>query len=66
MEKNKERGKCDMDRRYTVVNRFQCDGKNLVTVLIKRKAACVMTELEYNKLIDAEQRGVNKKITNVA
>ncbi len=54
-----------MDRRYTIVNRFYCDGKSLVTVLIKGKAACVMTEAEYNKMIYAEQN-VMKNRTSVA
>lgn len=64
--KIKERGVCDMDRRYTLVNRFHCGGKNLVTVLIKGKAACVMTEQEYNDMIKTEHKHGNKNITSVA
>ena len=54
-----------MDRRYTIVNRFYCGGKNMVIVSIKDKAACVMTEQEYNNMIDVEQN-VMKNRTSVA
>lgn len=41
---------------YTLVNRFECCGKLMVTVIIKGKAACVMTELEYNRIIESERK----------
>ena len=55
-----------MDRRYTLVNRFHCGGKNLVTVLIKGKAACVMTELDFNKMIEIEHKHIHRNVTSVA
>lgn len=64
MKKIKEKGVCDMDRGYTLVNKFHCSGKNLVTVLIKGKAACVMTEQEYNAMIKTEHK--HRNITSVA
>lgn len=33
-----------------------CQKKNMVTVIIKGKAACVMSELEYNKIIETERK----------
>lgn len=41
---------------YTLVSRFECCGKMMVTVIIKGRAACVMTELEYNKIIETERK----------
>lgn len=41
---------------YTLVNKFECCGKMMVTVIIKGKAACVMTELEYNRIIETERK----------
>ena len=46
-----------MDRNtYTLINKFECCGKVMVTVIIKGKAACVMTELEYNRIIETERK----------
>lgn len=39
---------------YTLVNKFECCGKAMVTVIIENRAACVMTELEFNRIIEAE------------
>lgn len=39
---------------YTLLNKFKCCGKTMVTVIIKGRAACVMPELEYNRIIDGE------------
>ena len=41
---------------YTLVGRFECCGKAIVTVIIKGRAACVMSELEYNGIIEAERK----------
>lgn len=41
---------------YTLVNKFKCCGKSMVTVIIKGRAACVMSELEYNKIIETERK----------
>lgn len=41
---------------YTLVNRFECCKKTMVTVIIKGKAACVMSELEYNRITEAERK----------
>ncbi len=46
-----------MDRNtYTLVKKFECCGVAMVTVIIKEKAACVMPELEYNKIIETERK----------
>ncbi len=36
---------------YKVLNRFDCCGKTMVTVIIEGKAALVMTEEEYNMIV---------------
>lgn len=41
---------------YTLVNKFECCGKTMVTVIIKGKAACVMTEMEYNRIIETKKK----------
>lgn len=41
---------------YTLLNKFNCCGKIMVIVIIKEKAACVMTEKDYNRIIKAERR----------
>lgn len=51
---------------YTLVNKFECCGKTMVTVIIKGKAACVMTELEFNRIIEAERKFRQKNRAKVA
>ena len=41
---------------YTLVGKFECCGKSMVTVIINGKAACVMPELDYNRIIEAERK----------
>lgn len=41
---------------YMLVNKFECCEKTMVTVIIEGKAACVMPELEYNRIIEAERK----------
>lgn len=41
---------------YTLIGKFECCGKVMVTVIIKGRAACVMTELEYNRNIESERK----------
>lgn len=41
---------------YTLINRFECCGKAMVTVIIKGKAACVIPEIEFNRIIEAERK----------
>ncbi len=41
---------------YTLVGKFKCCGKAMVTVIIKGKAACVMSEMEYSRIIETEQK----------
>lgn len=51
---------------YTLVNKFECCGKTMVTVIIKNRAACVMTELEYNRVIETERKLRQKNKVKVA
>ena len=41
---------------YKLTGKFECCGKTMVTVIIKGKAACVMPELEYNRIIENERK----------
>ena len=51
---------------YTLVNKINCCGKTMVTVIIKGKAACTMPELEYNKIIETERKYMQKNRNMVA
>jgi len=41
---------------YTLVKKFECCGEAMVTVIIKGKAACVISEREYNRIIETERK----------
>lgn len=41
---------------YTIVNKFECCGNIMVTVIINKKAACVMLEKDYNRIIETERK----------
>lgn len=41
---------------YTLIGKFECCGERMVTVIIEDRAACVMLELEYNRIIEAERK----------
>lgn len=47
---------------YTLINKFECCGNTMVTVIINDKAACVMTEVEYNKIIDTKRKLMQKNV----
>lgn len=51
---------------YSLVNKFECCGKMMVTVIIKGRAACVMTELEYNRIIETERKYLQRNNKRVA
>lgn len=51
---------------YSLVNKFECCGKMMVTVIIKGRAACVMTELEYNRIIENERKYKQRSKRKVA
>ena len=44
------------NKTYTLGTKFECCGKTMVTVIINGRAACVMTELEYNRIIETERK----------
>lgn len=45
------------NKTYKIINKFECCGNIMITVIIEDdKAACVMTELEYNKIIETERK----------
>lgn len=52
------------EEKYLVVNKFNCCGRSMVTVIIKDKAACVMSEWEYNMIIEAERKFSKKDKLN--
>jgi len=51
---------------YTLLNRFECCGSAMVTVIIKGRAACVMPERDYNKIIETERKHRKWKNCKVA
>ena len=67
VEKIRKEGQNRMGKNtYTLVNRFECCKKTMVTVIIKGKAACVMSELEYNRIIETERKYLQRNNTRVA
>lgn len=57
VEKIRKEGQNRMDKNtYTLGKKFECCGKTMVTVIIEGRAACVMTELEYNRIIETERK----------
>lgn len=51
---------------YTLVNKFECCGKMMVTVIIKGKAACIMSELDFNRIIETERKYLQRNDRRVA
>jgi len=41
---------------YTLIGKFKCCGNAMVTVIIEGKAACVMSERDYNRIIEIERK----------
>ena len=41
---------------YKLISRFECCGKDIVTVIIKGMAACVMPEIEFYRMIETERK----------
>ena len=44
---------------YKVISKFNCCGNTMVTVIIEGRAACVMSELEFNRIIETEKNSKN-------
>ena len=42
--------------KYTIVNRFECCGNTMVTVIMDRGNALVMNERDYNRIIEMERK----------
>ena len=52
---------------YTLISKFECCGKMMVTVIIVDRGACVMSELEYNRIIETERKnGQRNRLNKVA
>ena len=66
MKKNRKKENEMEKNTYTLINKFECCGKTMVTVIIKGKAACIMPELEYNRIIEAERKFMKKNKWMVA
>ena len=45
---------------YTLIKKFECCGRAMVTVIIEGRAVCVMPELEYNRIIETERKYLRK------
>ena len=48
---------------YTIVSKFECNG-NTMLVIRMYGAACVMPEIEYNRMIEAERKYLRWKQRN--
>ena len=67
VEKIRKEGQNRMDKdTYTLGKKFECCGKTMVTVIIKGRAACVMSELEYNRIIETERKYLQRNNKKVA
>lgn len=51
---------------YNVISKFSCCGNTMVTVIIEGRAACVISELEYNRIIKAEKNSKNDRLKKTA
>ena len=51
---------------YTLINKFECCGKAMVTVIIDSREVCVMSKLEYNRIIETEQKYIKSNGYRVA
>lgn len=45
----------NLSKEYTIIGRFKYNGNNMLVVR-KDGAACVMSEIEYNRIIEAERK----------
>lgn len=50
---------------YTIINKFECCGNTMVVITIKGKAACIMSETDYNRIIEVERQHRKKKMPGV-
>ena len=44
------------EHKYTIVNRFECCGNTMITVIMDRGNASVMNERDYNRIIETERK----------
>lgn len=44
------------EKTYTLIKKFNCCGNAMVTVIIEDRAACVMLESEYDRIIEDERK----------
>lgn len=51
---------------YILESKFECCGETMATVIIEGRAVCVMTELEYNIIIETERKFRQKNRVKVA
>ena len=47
---------------YTLIGKYTCCKGMMVSVIIEGRAACIMPELEYNRIIEAERKYRQKNI----
>lgn len=46
----------NMNKTYTIINKFQCCGKTMLTVMVENNSVCVMPDWEFSQIIRAERR----------
>ena len=51
---------------YKIISKFECCGRTMVTVIMDKQAVCVMSEIEFNRMIEAERKYCKRYKLNVA
>ena len=51
---------------YKIVSKFKCCGVTMVTVIMDEQAVCVMSEIEFNRMIEAERKYYKRYKLNMA
>ena len=51
---------------YKIISKFECCGVDMVTVIMDGKAACVMPEVEFNRIIEEEWKYNRQVLLRVA
>lgn len=51
---------------YKIISKFKCCGNTMVTVIMEEKAACVMSQNEFERMIRAERKYYKNEKLRVA
>lgn len=51
---------------YKIISKFECCGMAMVTVIMDKQAACVMPEIEFNRMVEVERKYYKRNHIRVA